>query len=101
MLTWMEIDDLVDCVSQNIPKANRSNVYSTLRAFGINRVPQEQKEQAKTFKEYKPGFLHIDVTYLPKIDGVKYYLFVAIDRLQGYFTIRFTRIKQQIMPSCF
>jgi len=24
--------------------------------------------------------LHIDVTYLPKIDGVKYYLFVAIDR---------------------
>ena len=32
------------------------------------------------YKEYDPGFLHIDVTYLPKIDGVKYYLFVAIDR---------------------
>jgi len=43
-------------------------------------VPQEQKEQAKKFKEYKPGFLHIDVTYLPKLDGQKYYLFVAIDR---------------------
>jgi len=70
-LAWMELDDLVDCVSQNIPKANRSNVYSTLRAFGINRVPQEQKEHAKKFKEYKPGFLHIDVTYLPKLDGVK------------------------------
>jgi hypothetical protein len=41
-------------------------------------VPQEQKEQAKKFKEYKPGFLHIDVTYLPKLDGQKYYLFVAI-----------------------
>jgi len=79
-LTWMELDDLVDCVSQNIPKANRSNVYRTLRAFDINQVPQEQKDKAKKFKEYKPGYLHIDVTYLPKFDGVRYYLFVAIDR---------------------
>ena len=41
---------------------------------------KEQKEKAKKFKEYEPGFLHIDVTYLPKFDGHKYYLFVAIDR---------------------
>ncbi|KIM04749.1 MAG: integrase, partial [Sulfurovum sp. PC08-66] len=51
-LTRMELDDLVDCVSQNIPKAKRSNVYRTIRAFGISQVPQEQKEKAKTFKEY-------------------------------------------------
>jgi transposase-like protein len=49
-LTWMDLDNLVDCVSQNIPKANRSNVYRTIRAFGINQVPQKQKEQAKKFK---------------------------------------------------
>ncbi len=79
-LTWMELDDLVDCVRQNIPKANRSNVYRTIRAFGINQVPKEKQEKAKKFKEYKLGFLHIDVTYLPKLDGQKYYLFVAIDR---------------------
>lgn len=79
-LTWMNLDDLVDCVNQNIQKANRSNVYRTLRAFEISQVPQEQKEKAKKFKEYKPGYLHIDVTYLPKLDGQKYYLFVAIDR---------------------
>jgi len=79
-LTWMELDDLVETVFDVIPKATRSNVYRTLRAFGINQVPTEQKEQAKKFKEYKPGFLHIDVTYLPKLNGVKYYLFVAIDR---------------------
>jgi len=53
----MDLDDLVDCVSQNIHKANRSNVYRTIRAFqgnfllrktafasfGISQVPQEQK----------------------------------------------------------
>jgi len=79
-LTWADLDDLVETVLPNIPKANRSNVYRTLRAFDINRVPEAKKEEAKKFKEYDPGYLHIDVTYLPKLDGIKYYLFVAIDR---------------------
>ncbi len=79
-LTWMDLDDLVDSVLSAIPRANRSNVYRTLVAFDINRVPEEKKEKAKQFKEYEPGYLHVDVTYLPKLDGVKYYLFVAIDR---------------------
>ena len=36
--------------------------------------------KAKRFKEYDPGYLHMDVTYFLKLDGTKYYLFVAIDR---------------------
>jgi len=79
-LTWMELDDLVESVLPTIPAANRSNVYRTLRHYEVNRVPEEKKEQAKKFKEYDPGYLHIDVTYLPKLNGIKYYLFVAIDR---------------------
>ena len=46
----------------------------------INNVPQEKKDIAKKFKAYKPGYLHIDVTYLPKFEGQSYYSFVAIDR---------------------
>lgn len=79
-LTWLELDDLVDSILPSIPKANRSNVYRTLRDFGVNRVPEEKKKQAKKFKEYEPGYLHMDVTYLPKLEGIKYYLYVAIDR---------------------
>ncbi|MCF6184648.1 MAG: integrase core domain-containing protein [Bacteroidales bacterium] len=79
-LTWMELDDLTDTVADVISKANRSNVYRTLKAFDISRVPVEEKAKAKQFKEYEPGYLHIDVTYLPKFDKQKYYLFVAIDR---------------------
>jgi transposase InsO family protein len=78
--TWMELDDIVDTVALQIPSANRSNVYRTLLSKGINRVPEEKKRETKKFKEYEPGYLHIDVTYLPKLQGVKYYLFVAIDR---------------------
>ena len=79
-MTWMKLDDLSDTIANLISNANRSNVYLTLKSFDINKVPQEQKEKAKKFKEYEPEFLHIDVTYLPKFDGHKYYLFVAIDR---------------------
>ena len=79
-LTWMELDDLTDTIVDIIPNANRSNVYRTLKSFDINKVPEEQKEKAKKFKEYEPGYLHIDVTYLPKFGKQKYYLFVAIDR---------------------
>jgi hypothetical protein len=42
----MELDDLTDTIVDTIPNANRSNVYRTLKAFDINRVPKEQKEKA-------------------------------------------------------
>ena len=38
------------------------------------------KEKAYKFKEYEPGYIHVDVTYFPKIDGKKQYLYVGIDR---------------------
>jgi len=78
--TWMSLDDVVDTVATVIPNAKRSNVSRTLQALGISRVPQDKKEEAKKFKEYEPGYLHIDVTYMPKFEKQKYYLFVAIDR---------------------
>jgi transposase-like protein len=78
--TWMSLDDVVDTVASMIPKANRSNVSRTLQFFGISQIPKEKREKAKKFKEYQPGYLHVDVTYMPKLDGIKYYLFVAIDR---------------------
>ncbi len=62
------------------PKISRSYVYRCLVKEKINQIPQEKKDIAKKFKEYEPGFLHIDVTYLPKFNGKSNYLFVAIDR---------------------
>jgi len=36
----------------------------------------------KTFKDYEPGFIHIDIKYLPQMpdESSRRYLFVAIDR---------------------
>lgn len=80
VLTWWPLDEISEIINPIAPEKVRSAVYRTFVREGINRVPEEEKEKAKKFKEYDPGYLHIDVTYLPKINGKKHYLFVAIDR---------------------
>ncbi len=49
-----------------------------------NLVEQEGTAPAtkKTFKDYEPGFVHIDIKYLPQMpdETARRYLFVAIDR---------------------
>ncbi len=77
----MPLEELVDVLEGTIPEVSRSTVYRTLCALGLNKVPLPQRERAKRFKEYQPGYLHMDVTYLPRLEGgARRYLFVAIDR---------------------
>lgn len=78
--TWLPLDEVWETLFNVNPNITRSSVYRTFCRNEINKVPQKEREKAKRFKEYEPGFLHIDVTYLPKFDGQKSYLFVAIDR---------------------
>ncbi len=80
VMTWWALDEITEAVNPEEPEKIRSAVYRTFVREGINKVPVKEKEKAKKFKEYDPGYLHLDVTYLPKINGKKYYLFVAIDR---------------------
>jgi len=40
----------------------------------------KKREEPKKFDNHGPGFIHVDVTYLPKFCNQKYYLYVAIDR---------------------
>ena len=45
-------------------------------------LPATPKEPTKDFKAYEPGFVHVDVKYLPQMadQASRSYLFVAIDR---------------------
>jgi len=80
--TWLPADAIWEMILPHHSNASYSSVYRTLVGFGINKIPQEKKEKAKKFKEYEPGFLSrmCGITYFPKLDGTKWYLFVAIDR---------------------
>ena len=52
-----------------------------LRA-ALNPPSEAAGKPAKTFKDYEPGFVHIDIKYLPQMpdEAQRRYLFVAIDR---------------------
>ena len=78
--TWLPLDEILDMVSTNENPISRSSIYRLLVKEKINIVPQEKKDKAHKFKAYEPGYLHIDVTYLPKFNGSSSYLYVAIDR---------------------
>lgn len=83
----LPLDDLLRLTREFVnARASRSALDRLLRREGISRlgdlVPKEEKPAHKAFKAYEPGFVHIDVKYLPQMPGdcARKYLFVAIDR---------------------
>ena len=87
----LTLDDLVDAVRVALPEAKRATVHRVLVRHQVSRLSQlreppednpgaQDGQPRNTFKEYGPGFVHMDCFYLPKLDGVRRYRFVAIDR---------------------
>ncbi len=85
----LPLDDLLAVTHEFIhPELSRSSLDRCLRRHGVSNLktllPQEEgaKTPLKTFKEYAPGFVHVDVKYLPQMpdQDQRTYLFAAIDR---------------------
>jgi len=88
-LLLLPLDDLLSITREFInPAVSRSGMDRCLRRFGVSNLralqPKIEGEATpkKTFKDYEPGFLHIDIKYLPQMpdEAKRRYLFVAIDR---------------------
>ena len=83
-------DDLLAITREFINSAvSRAGLGRCLRRHGVSNlvdlivVPEGDTPAAKkTFKDYEPGFIHIDIKYLPQMpdETARRYLFVAIDR---------------------
>jgi hypothetical protein len=73
--SWVSIDDVWGNLLEINPKISRSFLYGCLVKEKIKQIPLGKKDKAKKFKGYEPGFLHIKVTYLPKLYGISNYLF--------------------------
>lgn len=85
----LPLDDLLLVTQEFISAAaSRSAIDRLLRRHGVSRLDKavEAKDSSKPawkpFKAYEPGFVHVDVKYLPKMidQDRRQYLFVAIDR---------------------
>lgn len=82
---WLPLDDLLVVVREFIHEGmTRSALHRMLARNGVSRQPVEasQTPAHKVFKTYEPGFVHVDVKYLPQMpdETTRRYLFVAIDR---------------------
>ena len=85
----LPLDDLLVVIREFIqPAMSRSALDRCLRRHNVSNlnklIPVEEDEpaQKKSFKAYEPGFVHVDVKYLPQMpnETSRKYLFVAIDR---------------------
>jgi transposase InsO family protein len=87
---YLSLDDLLFITRQYInPEVSRSGIARLLKREGMSRledvIPKAEGETIapkKTFKDYEPGLMHIDIKYLPQMpdETSRHYLFVAIDR---------------------
>jgi hypothetical protein len=87
---YLPLDDLLYIARQYInPDVSRSGIARLLKREGMARledvIPKAEGEiivAKKTFKDYEPGFVHVDIKYLPQMpdESSRRYLFVTIDR---------------------
>lgn len=83
----LPLDDLLAVTREFLcPDVSRSGLDRCLRRHAVGNLkallPPAEKTLLKTFKVYEPGYLHLDVKYLPQMqdETSRRYLFVAIDR---------------------
>jgi transposase InsO family protein len=81
----LPLDDLLVVTREFLNEgASRSGLSRLLKRHGLNRLPVEADAAIphKPFRAYEPGYLHMDVKYLPQMadETNRRYLFVAIDR---------------------
>ncbi|SFD96418.1 Transposase InsO and inactivated derivatives, partial [Thiohalospira halophila DSM 15071] len=85
--------------------ASRSAVHRLLKRHGISTMPTEAKPRrpSKPFKAYDPGYLHVDVKYLPQMadEDRRRYLFVAIDRATRWVFVEICADKSASTARCF
>ena len=81
----LPLDDLLAVVHEFIePAMSRSALDRLLRRRGVSTLAQAAAPERshRPFKAYEPGYVHVDVKYLPQMadETGRCYVFVAIDR---------------------
>ena len=91
----VSLDDLLAAVREFLnPNASRSGLDRCLRRQGVGNLRDLEDRAAgpehSAFKAYQPGYIHIDVKYLPQMadESRRRHLFVAIDRATRWVFIR-------------
>ena len=70
----LPLDDLLAVTREFLnPDVSRSGLDRGLRRHGVSNLqaltpqPEDDDQPKKTFKDYEPGFVHVDIKYLPQM----------------------------------
>ncbi|WP_419341336.1 hypothetical protein ACM1PE_25140 [Achromobacter sp. PD1] len=104
----LPLDDLLAVTREFIcPKATRSGLDRCLRRHGVGNLgdlkPAQPAPVSETFKAYEPGYLHVDLKYLPQMqdENSRRYLFVAIDRATRWVFVQIKKNKTAASAKAF
>lgn len=94
----LPLDDLLAVIREFIePDMSRSALDRLLRRHGVSRLPKPTSDAPASgrFRAYEPGYVHVDVKYLPQMqdEDRRRYAFVAIDRATRWVHVRLMRDK--------
>ena len=94
----LPLDDLLALTHEFISRdASRSGLNRCLVRHGVGNlssltaaVAGDEPAPKKTFKDYEPGFVHVDIKRLPQMpdESSRRYLFVVIDRATRWVYFR-------------
>lgn len=99
-LLLLPLDDLLVITREFVnADASRSGLDRCLRRHGVNNLRELQAAlsgeatevaKPKSFKDYEPGFVHVDIKYLPQMpdETARRYLYVGIDRATRWVFVR-------------
>ena len=104
----LPLDDLLAVTREFIcAQATRSGLDRCLRRHGVGNLnalkPAQPAPVSKAFKAYEPGYLHIDLKYLPQMqdESSRRYLFVAIDRATRWVFVQIKKNKTAASAKAF
>ena len=104
----LPLDDLLAVTREFLsPDVSRSGLDRCLRRHGVGNLnalkPPPPQEPHKAFKSYEPGFVHMDVKYLPQMqdESRRRYLFVAIDRATRWVFVALKKDKSATSARAF
>ena len=104
----LPLDDLLAVTREFLcPDVSRSGLDRCLRRHGVGNLhalkPATPQEPHKAFKSYEPGYLHMDVKYLPQMqdETKRRYLFVAIDRATRWVFVAIKKDKTAASAGSF
>ena len=104
----LPLDDLLAITREFLcADVSRSGLDRCLRRHGVGNLrallPEQPKEPVQGFKAYEPGYVHVDVKFLPQMqdESQRSYLFVAIDRATRWVFVQIKRSKSAANARAF